>query len=270
MSTVDQDILAKIVATKHAEVRRDKLSQPESVLRDWIAAQSPIRDFEGSLRAKIAGGFPAVIAEVKKASPSKGLLRDPFEPSVIAEDYAKHGAACLSVLTDREYFQGAPEYLVSARAACALPVLRKDFMVDPYQILEARAMGADAILLIVAALDQGMMMELAIHARELGMAILVEVHNQEELHQALHLPTNLIGINNRNLRTFETSLDTTLSLQKEVPDDRLLITESGIATIDDVSTMRAAGIHAFLVGEALMRQPSPGEALQNLFGVIPA
>jgi indole-3-glycerol phosphate synthase len=269
MSTADQDILAKIVATKHAEVRRDKLSQPESVLRDWIAAQSPIRDFEGSLRAKIAGGFPAVIAEVKKASPSKGLLRDPFEPAVIAADYAQHGAACLSVLTDRDYFQGAPEYLVAARAACGLPVLRKDFMVDPYQILEARAMGADAILLIVAALEEGMMMELAIHARELGMAILVEVHNHEELHQALHLPTNLIGINNRNLRTFETSLDTTLSLQKEVPDDRLLITESGIATNDDVRAMRAAGIHAFLVGEAFMRKPSPGEALKDLFGVIP-
>ena len=247
-------------------MRADRARCPDSALDDLIAAQAPARDFERALRDRISYGQPAVIAEIKKASPSKGVLREAFDPATIAADYAAHGAACLSVLTDRDYFQGAAEYLVAARAACALPVLRKDFMVDSYQVREARAMGADAILLIVAALEDGMMMELAIHARELGMAILVEVHDGAELDRALRLPTALIGINNRNLRTFQTDLQTTLDLQSRVPDDRLLITESGILAAGDVQRMRAAGINAFLVGEAFMRQPSPGQALSTLFG----
>ncbi len=262
----DDDILHRIIQTKRAEVHAARRAVPESMLRTAIAAQAPVRDFEGALRGKIAAGQAAVIAEIKKASPSKGVLRADFQPAAIAADYAAHGAACLSVLTDRDYFQGATEYLIAARAACALPVLRKDFLIDSYQVLEARAMGADAILLIAAALEDGLMMELAIHARELGMAILVEVHNGAELDRALHLPTNLLGINNRNLRTFATDLQTTLDLQARVPSDRLLITESGILGAADVERMRAADIHAFLVGEAFMRQPSPGAALAALFG----
>ena len=260
------DILKRIIATKHSEVRRDRKLRPDSELLALAAAQPRPRDFEAALRARIALGQPAVIAEVKKASPSKGVLRADFDPAAIAADYAAHGAACLSVLTDRDYFQGAPEYLVAARAACTLPVLRKDFMVDAYQVLEARALGADCILLIVAAIDDGLLMELAIHAREHGMAVLVEVHDAAELERALHLPTPLIGINNRNLRTFQTDLQTTLDLQARVPDDRLLVTESGILNAADVQRMRSAGVHAFLVGEAFMRQPSPGEALAALFG----
>ena len=260
------DILKRIIATKHAEVRRDRALRPESQLRDAILAQAPVRNFEGALRRTIAGELPAVIAEVKKASPSKGVLRADFDPAAIAADYAAHGATCLSVLTDRDYFQGAPEYLVAARAACTLPVLRKDFIVDSYQISEARALGADCVLLIVAALEPGVMKELALHARELGMSVLVEVHDGAELEHALRLPTPLIGVNNRNLRTFATDLQTTLNLQSRIPDDRLLITESGIVTAADVARMRSAGINAFLVGEAFMRAPSPGAALAELFG----
>jgi indole-3-glycerol phosphate synthase len=240
--------------------------EPASELQALATAQGPVRGFERALRARIAQGRPAVIAEIKKASPSKGVLRADFHPAEIASDYASNGATCLSVLTDRDYFQGAAEYLVAARAACSLPVLRKDFMVDGYQVLEARALGADCILLIMAALDDGLLMELAIHAREQGMDVLVEVHDGKELERALHLPSSLIGINNRNLRTFETDLQTTLDLQAQVPDDRLLITESGILTAADVKRMRDAGVNAFLVGEAFMRQPSPGRALVNLFG----
>ena len=260
------NILARIVATKHEEVRRNRAAVPDGALVEMIAGQAAVRSFEGALRARLIAGEAAVIAEVKKASPSKGVLRFDFDPAAIAADYAAHGAACLSVLTDHDYFQGSADYLIAARAACPLPVLRKDFMVDSYQVLEARAMGADAILLIVAALEDGMMMELAIHALELGMGILVEVHDAVELERALRLPTPLIGINNRDLRNFETHLETTLALQPSVPAERLLITESGIRTRADVQRMRAAGIHAFLVGEAFMRAESPGEELELLFG----
>ncbi len=228
------------------------------------AAAAP-RDFAGALRAKIAAGRPAVIAEIKRASPSKGLLRDPFEPAAIARSYAAAGAACLSVLTDREYFQGAPEHLVEARAACALPVLRKDFVVEPYQVYEARALGADCILLIAAALSAGDMRGLEGIAHELGMAVLVEVHDAAELESALTLRTPLLGINNRDLRSFETRLETTLGLLPRVPREKLVITESGILAPQDVRRMQAAGVAAFLVGEAFMRSPEPGKALISLF-----
>jgi indole-3-glycerol phosphate synthase len=224
------------------------------------------RDFEGALRAKIAAGRAAVIAEVKKASPSKGVLREDFIPADIAQSYAEHGAACLSVLTDRQFFQGQADYLKQARASCDLPVLRKDFMVDPYQVYEARAMGADCILLIAACLDDAQMADLEAIARSLDMAVLVEVHDGAELDRALHLKTPLVGINNRNLRSFEVSLATTLDLLPRVPADRLLVTESGILGAADVQTMRAAGVNAFLVGEAFMRAPDPGAALASLFG----
>jgi indole-3-glycerol phosphate synthase len=223
------------------------------------------RDFEGALRAAIAAGRSAVIAEVKKASPSKGLLRDPFLPAQIAASYARHGAACLSVLTDQRFFQGSADFLRQARVACDLPVLRKDFMVDTAQVYEARAMGADCILLIAACLDDATMAELEACALELGMAVLVEVHDAAELDRALALKTPLLGINNRNLKTFEVSLQTTLDLLPRVPADRLLVTESGILGPQDVARMRAAGVHAFLVGEAFMRAPDPGEALSRLF-----
>ena len=224
------------------------------------------RDFEGALRAKIAAGQAAVIAEVKKASPSKGVLREDFIPADIAQSYAEHGAACLSVLTDRQFFQGQPDYLKQARASCDLPVLRKDFMVDPYQVYEARAMGADCILLIAACLDDAQMADLEAIARNLDMAVLVEVHDGAELDRALRLKTPLVGINNRNLRSFEVSLSTTLDLLPRMPADRLLITESGIMGAADVQIMRDAGVHAFLVGEAFMRAPDPGAALSGLFG----
>jgi indole-3-glycerol phosphate synthase len=224
------------------------------------------RDFEGALRAKIAAGRAAVIAEIKKASPSKGILRPDFIPADIAQSYAEHGAACLSVLTDRQFFQGQPDYLKQARASCDLPVLRKDFLVDPYQVYESRAMGADCILLIAACLSDAQMAELEAIARSLDMAVLVEVHDREELQRALKLKTRLVGINNRDLRTFEVSLDTTLGMLPEVPADRLLVTESGILKREDVQRMRAAGVHAFLVGEAFMRADEPGEALAALFG----
>lgn len=228
------------------------------------------RDFVGALKAKIAKNQAAVIAEVKKASPSKGVIRADFIPADIAQSYAegdgKVNAACLSVLTDRQFFQGQPDYLKQARASCLLPVLRKDFMVDPYQIYESRAMGADAVLLIAACLDDAQMVEMENIARSLDMAVLVEVHDAEELDRALQLKTPLLGINNRNLRTFEVSLQTTLDLQKRVSADKLLVTESGILTPEDVKTMRDAGVNAFLVGEAFMRADEPGEALAKLFG----
>jgi indole-3-glycerol phosphate synthase len=225
-----------------------------------------LRGFEASLRAKIAAGGAGVIAEVKKASPSKGVLRADFHPAQIAQSYEAHGAACLSVLTDAQFFQGAPEYLQQARAACKLPVLRKDFMVDPYQVYQARAWGADCILLIVAALDHGLMAELEACAHALGMDVLVEVHDGAELDAALKLKTRLLGINNRNLRTFETTLQTTLDLLPRIPQDKLVVTESGILTPADVQRMRDADVHAFLVGEAFMRAPEPGVELARLFG----
>jgi indole-3-glycerol phosphate synthase len=260
------DILQKIVAVKHEEVAAAKKKISLEAMREDALSRVLTRDFEGALRARIAAGQAAVIAEVKKASPSKGVLRPDFIPADIAQSYAEHGAACLSVLTDRQFFQGSPDFLKQARASCDLPVLRKDFMVDPYQVYESRALGADCILLIAACLDDARMAELEAIARSLGMAVLVEVHDGEELQRALKLKTRLVGINNRNLRTFEVSLDTTLGLLKDVPADRLLVTESGILQREDVQKMRAAGVHAFLVGEAFMRAPEPGEALAALFG----
>ena len=263
------DILNKILAVKADEVaaakkQRDLYSLRREVESDQEARRG-LRGFEQGLRAKIAAGQAGVIAEVKKASPSKGVLRPDFQPAAIAQSYAEHGAACLSVLTDVQFFQGSVDYLRQARAACALPVLRKDFMVDLYQVYEARAMGADAILLIVSALDHGLMAELEACALELGMDVLVEVHDGEELDAALKLRTPLVGINNRNLRTFEVTLDTTLGLLDRIPQDRLVVTESGILGPADVARMRAANVHAFLVGEAFMRAENPGRELQRLF-----
>ncbi|MBN8489304.1 MAG: indole-3-glycerol phosphate synthase TrpC [Burkholderiales bacterium] len=259
------DILKKIVAVKHQEVAAAKAARDLASLRRDAESLGGQRDFIGALRAKIAAGQAGVIAEIKKASPSKGVMRDPFEPAEIAASYAAHGAACLSVLTDVQFFQGCADYLRAARAACALPVLRKDFMVDAYQVLEARAMGADCILLIAACLDDAQMADLEAIAHGLGMAVLVEVHDGAELDRALRLTTPLVGINNRNLRSFEVTLDTTLGLLPRVPADRLLVTESGILGPGDVQRMRDAEVHAFLVGEAFMRQPDPGVALAKLF-----
>jgi indole-3-glycerol phosphate synthase len=241
----------------------------EATLRRAAADRNradPPRGFLRALREKIDAGRPAVIAEVKKASPSKGVLRESFDPAGIAASYERHGAACLSVLTDRQFFQGGLPDLQAARAACALPVLRKDFMVDTYQVHEARAQGADCVLLIVAALDDRRLVELEDCATELGMDVLVEVHDAQELDRALRLRTPLVGINNRDLRTFEVSLQVTLSQLARIPPDRLVVTESGILAASDVATMRAAGVNAFLVGEAFMRAPEPGEALAALFG----
>ncbi|MGV8899597.1 MAG: indole-3-glycerol phosphate synthase TrpC [Burkholderiaceae bacterium] len=263
------DILNKILAVKADEVAAAKKYRALASLRREVetdtAAHNDLRGFEASLRTKIKAGGAGVIAEVKKASPSKGVIRADFHPVQIAASYAAHGAACLSVLTDVHFFQGAPDYLKAARAACALPALRKDFMIDPYQIYEARSWGADAILLIVAALDHGLMAELEACATELGMNVLVEVHNGIELDAALKLKTHLLGVNNRNLRTFETSLQTTLDLLPRIPSDKLVITESAIHTVDDVKRMRDANVHAFLVGEAFMRAPEPGVELARLF-----
>ncbi len=259
------DILDKIVAVKRQEVAQALKSKPLALVRQDAESRLLTRDFEGALRRKIAAGQAAVIAEVKKASPSKGVLRADFIPADIAQSYAEHGAACLSVLTDRQFFQGQPDYLKQARASCELPVLRKDFMVDPYQVYEARAMGADCILLIAACLDDAQMRDLEAIALGLNMAVLVEVHDAAELERALRLKTPLVGINNRNLKTFEVSLDTTLGMLGQVPADRLLVTESGIASASDVQRMRAAGVHAFLVGEAFMRADDPGAALSQLF-----
>ena len=264
------DILKKILDVKADEVAAAKKHQDLASLRREVEtnaeARAQLRSFEGGLKNKIQAGHAGVIAEIKKASPSKGILRENFHPAEIAQSYAQHGAACLSVLTDEHFFQGAPDYLKQSRAACAIPVLRKDFMIDPYQIYQARSWGADCVLLIVAALDHGLMAELEACAHELGMGVLVEVHDAHELDAALKLKTNMLGINNRNLRTFETTLDTTLGLLNRIPPEKIVITESGILTADDVKKMRDADVHAFLVGEAFMRAPDPGMELARLFG----
>ncbi len=264
------DILEKICAVKREEVVAAQNRVPLAAMRADAESRVLTRDFVGSLRARVAAGQAAVIAEIKKASPSKGVIREDFVPADIAQSYAegdgKVSAACLSVLTDRQFFQGQPDYLKQARASCPLPVLRKDFMVDPYQIWESRAMGADCVLLIAACLDDARMAEMEAIAQSLDMAVLVEVHDAPELERALRLKTPLVGINNRNLRSFEVSLQTTLDLRRQVPADRLLVTESGIATPADVALLRGAGVHAFLVGEAFMRASEPGQALARLFG----
>ena len=260
------DILNKILATKVEEIAAAKAKLSLDTVKTLASEQPKPRDFVGSIRAKIAAGNAAVIAEIKKASPSKGVIRADFNPAEIAKSYEAGGAACLSVLTDLEYFQGSADYLKQARAACNLPVLRKDFMIDAYQVYEARAMGADCILLIVAALELSQMRELETIAHELGMAVLVEVHDGDELELALQLETPLVGINNRNLRTFAVTLQTTLGLLSRLPDDRIIVTESGIFTTDDVKLMTDNNVHTFLVGEAFMRQPEPGVELAKVFG----
>jgi indole-3-glycerol phosphate synthase len=260
------DILSRIIADKTDEIAAARAARPMAEIEAEARAAAPPRDFTGALRSTIAAGHPAVIAEIKKASPSKGVLREDFEPAHIAASYAAAGAACLSVLTDRKYFQGAPEFLVAARAACPLPVLRKEFIVDSYQIAESRALGADAILLIVSALDDASLAAFEAQATGYGMAVLVEVHDGEELERALKLATPLIGINNRNLRDFTVSLQTTIALAPRVTGDRLVVTESGILAQRDVAQLRRHGIDAFLVGEAFMRMPDPGAALRALFG----
>jgi indole-3-glycerol phosphate synthase len=259
------DILQKIVEVKHQEVALASRRKPLAEVRADAESRVLTRDFLGAMRSAIAGGRPAVIAEIKKASPSKGVIREDFIPADIAQSYAEYGAACLSVLTDRQFFQGSVDYLKQARASCPLPVLRKDFLVDPYQVYESRAMGADAILLIVACLDDAQMKDMEAIARALDMAVLVEVHDAAEMERALRLKTPLVGVNNRNLKTFEVSLQTTLSLMEAVPADRLLVAESGIHTREDVLRLGAAGVNAYLVGEAFMRAPDPGAALATLF-----
>jgi indole-3-glycerol phosphate synthase len=259
------DILQRIVAVKHEELIAARAARSLASWREQAEARKDPRGFEKALRAKVAAGQAAVIAEVKKASPSKGVLREHFVPAEIAASYERGGAACLSVLTDERFFQGSAAFLEQARAACALPVLRKDFMIDDYQVVEARALGADCILLIAACLDDVQMADLEACAIALGLDVLVEVHDGAELDRALRLKTPLLGINNRNLRTFEVTLETTLGLMARVPADKLLVTESGILARTDVQRMRAAGVHAFLVGEAFMRAPDPGQALAGLF-----
>jgi len=264
------DILDRIIATKYAEVAHGLSTMPMNALREQVESQrqDPFympRGFVASIENKIANGNPGIIAEIKKASPSKGVLRSEFEPALIAKSYEQHGAACLSVLTDVQYFQGSSAYLKAARAACTLPVLRKDFMIDAYQVVEARAMGADAILLIAAALDLDRMRELEQCAHDLGMDVLVEVHNAEELTAALQLKTPLLGINNRNLKTFEVTLDTTIDLLSSISKDKIIVTESGILERADVLCMREHHVNAFLVGEVFMRAPDPGAALAELF-----
>jgi len=260
------DILKKIVARKREEVAERRARTPLEAVKAQAAEAGPVRGFVDRLQEKIAGGEPGVIAEIKKASPSKGVLRQDFHPAEIAVSYADYGAACLSVLTDVDFFQGSDDYLKAARAASGLPVLRKDFMIDPYQVYEARAIGADCILLIVACLADDQMAELNALAGEMGMDVLVEVHDAAELERALAIPGRMVGINNRNLRTFEVSLQTTLDLLPRIPQERLVVTESGILAPEDVRLMRANGVHAFLVGEAFMRAPDPGERLAELFG----
>jgi indole-3-glycerol phosphate synthase len=259
------DILKQILAVKREEIEAAKAAEPLSALRSRAAERRDLRDFEGALRARIGAGRAAVIAEVKKASPSKGVLREHFDPAAIGASYARGGAACLSVLTDVQFFQGAPEYLDDARRASGLPALRKDFIVDEYQVAQARAWGADCILLIAAALAPSQLLELEAAARELAMAVLVEVHDAAELDAALAMKTRLVGINNRSLKSFEVSLATTLDLLPRVDSSRLVITESGILAPEHVAAMRAAGVHAFLVGEAFMRAPDPGAELARLF-----
>jgi indole-3-glycerol phosphate synthase len=259
------DILERILTVKAGEVAQSKQTKSFEALRKNALSAPPPRDFVGAIRARIAAGRPAVIAEIKKASPSRGVLREAFDPASIAASYERHGAACLSVLTDEQFFQGTLAHLQQARAASGLPVLRKDFTIDGYQILEARAAGADCILLIVAALDDARMRALEEAASELGMAVLVEAHDGVELERALQLKTPLVGINNRNLRTFETRLETTLGLLARVPDDRIVVTESGVLSPADVATLRAGRVGCFLVGEAFMRAPDPGAELARLF-----
>ncbi|WCE05213.1 indole-3-glycerol phosphate synthase TrpC [Pseudoxanthomonas sp. JBR18] len=259
------DILDTILARKREEIAARSAAVPLAELIARAAEASPVRGFADALRRSIAAGDAAVIAEVKKASPSKGVIRPDFHPAEIAVSYEFGGASCLSVLTDVDFFQGADAYLQQAREACTLPVLRKDFTIDPYQVYEARALGADCILLIVAALDDVQLVGLADLAMQLGMDVLVEVHDIDELERALQVPAPLLGINNRNLRTFQTSLQTTLEMKDAVPRDRVLVTESGIATPADVALMRGQGVHGFLVGETFMRAPEPGEALRELF-----
>ena len=260
------DILNKIIAVKRQEIAEAVNRKPLAAMRQDAESRVLTRDFVGALRAKIAAGKPAVIAEIKKASPSKGVLRADFIPADIAQSYAEFGAACLSVLTDQQFFQGSIDYLKQARASCSLPVLRKDFIIDAYQVYESRVMGADCILLIAACLDDAQMKTFEALAMSLDMAVLVEVHDEAELARALKLKTSLIGINNRNLATFEVSLDTTLALMGKVTADRLVVTESGIATEEDVQRLRDAKVNAFLVGEAFMRADDPGVALAQLFG----
>lgn len=266
MHTSPPDILKKILHRKTEEIAERLAETPYDELLQRAAVADPPRGFVRALRARIEAGQPAVIAEIKKASPSKGVMRPEFYPAEIAESYARHGAACLSVLTDRDFFQGGEEYLREARAACDLPVIRKDFLIDPYQVVEARAIGADCILLIAAALDDATMRRLSDLAGELGMDVLVEVHDAAELERALKLDLPLIGINNRDLRTFEVHLATTLDLLAAIPEDRIVVTESGILAPEDVALMRSRGVNAFLVGEAFMKAEQPGEKLAELFG----
>ncbi len=259
------DILKKIILRKQEEIAECSARMSLQTLRSKLDAAEPCRGFADAIATRIATGGAGVIAEIKRASPSKGLLREDFHPAEIARSYAKGGAACLSVLTDIDFFQGSDEYLKQARSACVLPVIRKDFFIDPYQVYEARVMGADCILLIVACLEDGQMRALNELAHELGMDVLIEVHDEPELERALKVENRLIGINNRNLRTFEVSLDTSLRMLERIPDDRILVTESGIHTRDDVALMRSNGVDAFLVGEAFMRAENPGEKLAELF-----
>ncbi|MEO5811139.1 MAG: indole-3-glycerol phosphate synthase TrpC [Rhodanobacter sp.] len=259
------DILDRILARKVEEITERSARAPLAELIARVADLPDTRGFAAAIEARIEAGLPAVIAEVKKASPSKGVIRADFDPAAIAQSYERGGAACLSVLTDADFFQGSEDYLRQARAACSLPVLRKDFTIDAYQVYEARVIGADCILLIVAALDDSMLLDLSLLAAELDLDVLVEVHDEEELERALEIPAPLIGVNNRNLRTFEVSLDTSLNLRKRAPTDRILVSESGIATIEDIARLRGAGIDAFLVGETFMRAADPGDALKQLF-----
>ena len=259
-------ILERILAVKAGEIEASRRERPIADVEALARSMPATRNFAGALRGKLKAGAAAVIAEVKKASPSKGVLRADFHPAAIAASYERHGAACLSVLTDAKFFQGSLDHLRAARAACTLPVLRKDFIVDAYQLHEARAAGADCVLLIAAALGDASMRALESEAHALGLAVLVEVHDRAELERALELKTPLVGINNRNLQTFETRLETTLDLLDAIPAERMVVTESGILTTDDVQRMRAAGVACFLVGEAFMRAEDPGAALERLFG----
>ncbi|WP_424948044.1 indole-3-glycerol phosphate synthase TrpC [Candidatus Spongiihabitans sp.] len=259
------DILSEILATKAAEVTQRAQRLPLSALRQQCEAVARTRGFVDAIAGQIVRGGAAIIGEIKKASPSQGIIRHNFDPAAIAESYAKCGATCLSVLTDEKYFQGHDDYLGQARSACTLPVLRKEFIIDPYQIYESSVIGADAVLLIVSALGDATILELAALARDLGLDVLLEVHDQPELERALLLPYKLIGINNRNLRTFETTLNTTIDLLAQIPADRIVVTESGVHTAEDVALMREHGVNAFLVGEALMRADAPGEKLRQLF-----
>ena len=265
MSQDPPDILRRIIARKREEIDERRAQAPIEVLQEQAQAASPVRGFSAAMKQRVADGGTAVIAEIKKASPSKGVMRENFDPVEIARSYEQGGATCLSVLTDRDFFQGHEDYLIAARNACDLPVIRKDFIVDPYQVAEASAIGADCILLIVAALDDETLNHLHDLAVDAGMDVLVEVHDQDELQRALQMNLGMIGINNRDLRTFDTRLDTTLNMLGDIPSDCLVVTESGIHTRDDVTTMRQHDVHAFLVGEAFMRVPDPGTGLKNLF-----